>query len=72
MIHFVPIFVSDPRAVFIIHRLVELDVLNINMALIFVFLQCFCYFGGGGLHRAGALPELYFGHAGLCLWEVPA
>lgn len=24
------------------------------------------------MHRAGALPELHPGHAGLCLWEVPA
>lgn len=35
-------------------------------------LQCVCHPGGGGVHRAGSLPELHPGHAGFCFWEVPA
>lgn len=39
---------------------------------VLMFSQCVCHPGGGGVHRAGALPKLYPGHAGVCLWEVPA
>lgn len=34
--------------------------------------QCLCYFGRGGLHRAGALPGVHPGHSGVRFQQVPA
>lgn len=33
--------------------------------------QCICHFGGGSLHRAGALSGIHPGHAGVCVQQVP-
>ena len=34
--------------------------------------QCLCHSGGGGLYRAGALPGVHPGHAGVRFQQVPA
>lgn len=33
--------------------------------------QCICHFGGGSLHRAGALSGIHPGHTGVCVQQVP-
>lgn len=35
-------------------------------------IQCLCHFGGGGLHRAGALSGIHPGHSGVCFQQIPA
>lgn len=34
--------------------------------------QCLCHFGGGSVHRAGALPGIYPWHVGVRFQQVPA
>lgn len=39
---------------------------SFNLWLLLFLPQCLCYSWRGGLHWAGAVPCLYFGHVGLC------
>lgn len=74
MIHFVPLLIPDPPStrVGVGVQDVPRDLTLASWLCFALPTQCVCHPGGGGVHGAGSPPERHPGHAGVCLWEVPA